>query len=115
MDIVERLLMPIQWCAVTSATPTTTFSIAAQEDYNVERREAAGEIERLRAIADTDTPELLEQQAEIRRLRADNAEWQDRCLRYQTALQEMVVACHDVGVIARRALSNNLDTKPDSA
>jgi hypothetical protein len=158
MDIVERLLMPIQWCAVTSVTPTTTFSIAAQEDYNAERREAADEIRRLRAnqlgtqagAGACKSPEELDQvvenvnrsvirrleaeierlrdwgsmearkafeaEAEIKRLLADNAQWQDRCLRYQTALEsiEDCDACSSY-FRARLTLSNNLDTKPDSA
>jgi chromosome segregation ATPase len=58
------------------------------------------------------------------RLRADNAEWQDRCLRYQTALQDAMVALCSLEATTetiaarnriRHALSNNVRTKPDSA
>jgi preprotein translocase subunit SecA len=81
-------------------------------------------VERAREpISELEDPHYLKGlKAEIERLRADNAEWQDRCLRYQTALREIIAYRVDLDdaatrayAIARRALSNNVDTKPDSA
>jgi preprotein translocase subunit SecA len=80
-------------------------------------------VERAREpISELEDPHYLKGlKAEIERLRADNAEWQDRCLRYQTALREIIAYRVDLDdaatrayAIARRALSNNVDTKPDS-
>ena len=76
------------------------------------------EIERLRVallVKEQDIEDYNRLELDNARLRADNAQWQDRCLRYQAGLEsiEDCDACSSY-FRARRALSLSVDTNPDS-